>query len=226
MIDLRNVYELAKALNLQNIAHGNVDLDHEELSNIEYLEYVLGEELNFRNMVALAKREQAAGLPHKEFDFTQLNSGVRWQLEQLERLDWIEEGQNLILAGKCRTGKTSLAAHLGHLALKAGHKVSYDTADDFLYIIRRKAEHDKQLRRYRHWLNCSVIILDDVMYTNMSEEDMTLFYRTLMLLNETRSIILVTNRELSAWKDTIADQHLVETLLDRISGNSQIIRLT
>ena len=45
------------------------------------------------------------------------------------------------------------------------------------------------------------------------------------LLNETRSIIFITNRELSAWIDAAEDKHLCQTL-DRMTVNCQIVRLT
>ena len=51
-------------------------------------------------------------------------------------------------------------------------------------------------------------------------------YRAVTFLNETRSIIFITNREISAWLDAVEDKHLCQTLLDRITANCQIIRLT
>ena len=70
-----------------------------------------------------------------------------------------------------------------------------------------------------------VIIIDDMMYTSVRNEDLVKFYHSIMLLNETRSIIFITNRELSSWVDAAEDKHLMQTLIDRITVNSQIIRL-
>ncbi|WP_278320464.1 ATP-binding protein [Herbinix hemicellulosilytica] len=55
---------------------------------------------------------------------------------------------------------------------------------------------------------------------------MQVFYRAVTFLNETRSIIFITNRELSAWIDVADDKHLCQTLLDRMTVNCQIVRLT
>ncbi|MGI6527692.1 MAG: hypothetical protein ACOX25_10090 [Caldicoprobacterales bacterium] len=38
--------------------------------------------------------------------------------------------------------------------------------------------------------------------------------------------IFITNRELSAWIDAAEDKHLCQTLLDRMTVNCQIVRLT
>ena len=127
--------------------------------------------------------------------------------------------------GKCGCGKTSLAAHLGRKALEAGIKVSYNTFDDFLYTINNKDASDKQMRRFRYFTASSLIIIDDMMYTGVREADLVKFYHSIMLLTETRSIIFITNRELSSWLEATEDRHLMQTLIDHITANSQIIRL-
>ncbi|MGI6717087.1 MAG: ATP-binding protein [Eubacteriales bacterium] len=61
---------------------------------------------------------------------------------------------------------------------------------------------------------------------NQPGQNCRLFYRAVTFLNETRSIIFITNRELSAWIDAAEDKHLCQTLLDRMTVNCQIVRLT
>ena len=68
---------------------------------------------------------------------------------------------------------------------------------------------------------CDLIIIDDVFYVEPTRAELQVFYRAVTFLNETRSIIFITNRELSAWIE-----HLCQTLLDRITANCQIVRLT
>ena len=50
-------------------------------------------------------------------------------------------------------------------------------------------------------------------------------YHALTFLNEERSLIIVTNRELSAWAEGAEDEHMVNTLVSRLAAGSQIIRL-
>ena len=225
MTSITEIQELARTLNLQNIAKGIIDLSHDKESNLAYLKDVLQKEVDKREEFAVLRREKAGRLPKKEFVTTNINSGIAWQIERLEELEWIEKDQNLILIGKCGCGKTSLAAHLGRKALEAGIKVSYNTFDDFLYTINNKDASDKQMRRFRYFTASSLIIIDDMMYTGVRNEDLVKFYHSIMLLNETRSIIFITNRELSSWLEATEDRHLMQTLIDRITVNSQIIRL-
>ncbi len=67
--------------------------------------------------------------------------------------------------------------------------------------------------------------IDDVMYANIMPEDLPLFYRAVSFLNEERNLIIISNRELSGWINAAEDTHLMQTLVDRITANSQIIRL-
>lgn len=225
MTSITEIQELARTLNLQNIAKGVIDLSHDKESCLAYLKEILQKEVNKREEFAVLRREKAGRLPKKEFVKTSINSGIAWHIERLEELEWIEKDQNLIVIGKCGCGKTSLAAHLGRIALEAGIKVSYNSYEDFLYTIDNKATSEKQRRRFRYLTQCSLIVIDDMMYAGIREEDLVKFYHSIMLLNETRSIIFITNRELSSWVDAAGDKHLMQTLIDRITANSQIIRL-
>ena len=225
MASIGEIKELARQLGLYNIAKGYVDLADEKLSNLDYIASVLQGEVNIREQTALVKREKISRLPHKVFIKEKVGSGTAWQIEQLESLDWIDKEQNLVIIGKCGSGKTSLAAHLGKLALESGEKVAYATVSDFIYTVLHKDETNKQRDRFKYFQSCSLIILDEVMYTRLTPEDLTVFYQYIMLLSETRSIVCITNRELSAWADGAFDRHLMQTLVDRITNGAQVIRL-
>ncbi len=219
------IRELARRLQLYNLARGDIALDG-SAANLNYLKSVMQQEADLRERSRYIKLEQESRLPRKEFFKEKLNSGVRWQIEQLENLSWIESDQNLFLIGKCGTGKTALAGMLGRKALAANLKVSYCTIEKFLYTVRNKDRITKQQQRYKFWLSSSLIIVDDMMYARLTDEDLMLFYHTIMLLNETRSIVIITNRELSEWIRTGNDSHLTQTLIERLSENSQQLRLT
>ena len=225
MADLIELYEKSRLLNLQNLAHGYIDLNRETVSNLDYLDYILSAELELRGQAAIKRNKNASRLPDKLFDPEKLKPGIAWQVEQLETLSWIDEEQNIVIIGKCDTGKTTLAAHIGQMALSKKESVYYCNIEEFLRVVRNKDSSRKTKKIYRYMLNCSVIIIDDVMYASITPEDLPVFYRAVSFLNETRSLIIITNRELSAWISAAEDTHLMQTLVDRITANSQIIRL-
>ena len=219
MADLIELYEKARLLNLQNLAHGKIDLNQETVSNIDYLDYILSQELELRRQAAIKRHTNASRLPKREFDPARLKPGIAWQVEQLENMQWINEGQNLVIIGKCDTGKTTLAAHIGQIALRKKEAVYYCNIEEFLRVIKNKDKSRRTEIIYRYLLDC------DVMYANIMPEDLPLFYRAVSFLNEERSLIIITNRELSGWINAAEDTHLMQTVVARITANSQIIRL-
>ena len=225
MADLIEIYKKARALNLQNIAHGNIDLNVETVSNLDFLNYVLTRELEERAKRSIQKKSGASRLPNKEYDPERVSQGIAWQIDEYKNMEWINTEQNLVVIGKCDTGKTTLAAHIGQMALNRKEAVYYCNIEEFLRVIKNKDSSRKTEKIYRYMLDCSVIIIDDVMYANITSEDLPIFYRAVSFLNEARSLIIITNRELSGWIIAADDTHLMQTLVDRITANSQIIRL-
>lgn len=164
----------------------------------------------------------------KDWNFSKnMRDIMGWKEDSTEAAIWrrIDEGQNLVIIGKCDTGKTTLAAHIGQIALRKKETVYYCNIEEFLRVIKNKDKSRKTEIIYRYMLDCSVIIVDDVMYANIMPEDLPLFYRAVSFFNEERSLIIITNRELSGWISAAEDTHLMQTLVDRITADSQIIRL-
>ena len=226
MADITEIRELAKKLNLWNIARGYIDLNDEKLSNLDYLQMILQKELEIRARQKQIKLRRASKLPNKVFDASNLNKGLEWQIKQLSHLMWLNEDQNVILLGKCGTGKTSLAVHLAETAIDKGHKTYYAPIDTFVSIVENKDINPKAGAAFSYMRECNLIIIDDVFYLEPIRSELQAFYRAVTFLNETRSIIFITNREISTWLDVAEDKHLCQTLLDRITANCQIIRLT
>lgn len=104
-------------------------------------------------------------------------------------------------------------------ALEKGAKVIYITLDDLL------VESKIKKKVWNNILNADLVIIDDVFYIAPTEEELILIYKIMMFLQETRSIIIVTNRPLSSWKEMKVDSHLMETLQKRFMLDTQIISL-
>lgn len=226
MEDTSRIMEYARKLNMQNLVHGYIELESKPgMTNLEYLEYILSQEVEMREEKAYVKREKESRLPYKEFIKAKVNDGLAWQIDRLESLQWLDEMQNLIIIGKCDTGKTSLASHLGRKALENGERVSYVTITRFLEIISRKDKINKFHNLWRQIAQSSVVIIDDMMYARIPDEDLPPLYFALNFLNESRSLIVITNRELSSWAEGAFDEHMVDTLIARLTTGSQIIRL-
>lgn len=219
MADAKEIQELAKILNLQNIANGTIDLNQETISNMDYLYQILLEEVNIRSANKLKEAKKASRLKQMNFDETKITDGLKWQLSKIREINFANKKQNIFIVGDCSTGKTSLASTIGLDALEKGAKVIYLTLDELL----TEAKLKKGI--WNNILNSDVLILDDVFYISPKDEELIEIYKLLMFLQETRSIILITNRTLNSWKNMKVDTHLIETLAKRLLQDAQIITL-
>ncbi len=225
MATIAELQVLAQKLGLTHMAEGAIDLNNESLSNLDYLKRVLEQEVEARENEAFDRRKKSSNLPHRTFITSKLNNGVKWHVEQLERLDWVEQAEDLVIIGRCDAGKTSLAVYLATIALKDGRRVYYCNIDEFLQILRNKDHVDKYHRKFRYILSCDMLIIDELMYVTLAEQDLPLFYRAVNFLKEERSLVYITNRELTEWPQAAEDRHLMETLTQKIISSSQVIRL-
>lgn len=225
MAIINDIYELAKKLNLWNIARGDVDLTDRSLSNLEFLEKVLSEEIRFREESKIVKLRKVSKLPNMNFDEERLTDGIKWHYRKLLQLDWIEGSVNLVVIGSCGVGKTSMVTSLGLNAINDENKVYYCKFDEFLNIIKNKDTVQKYKKTFDYIKECDVIVIDELFYLSILIVDLELVYKTIIFLNESRSLVLITNRELSDWKDVCDDKHLVTTFLERLTKGSEIIRL-
>lgn len=94
------------------------------------------------------------------------------------------------------------------------------TISRLLEIIERKDRSDRHQRQFRYITQPSVVIIDDMMYARIPDEHLPKLYHALTFLNETRSLIVITNRELSTWSNGAEDTHMVETLVSRLTAGS------
>ena len=141
------------------------------------------------------------------------------QLQQIEQINFRNSTENFMIVGDCATGKTSLASEIGGYALTKLAKVQYITQEDLLLAIRNQSP------RWKKILKSEMLIIDDVFYIAPTDAELTTFYKAITFLSETHSLVIVTNRKLSEWKDMGADRNLAETLRKRLMANAQLIHL-
>lgn len=217
MANIHSIQEKAKRLNLQNLANGRIDLLSYNPTQLTLIDNILEQELFARHNKKTYKNLKESKLPNKEFDFTKQPKVIAWQIEKLMQFEWLQNAENIFVIGECGTGKTSLLATFGRKAIESGYKVLYLTIDEFM---SKDAKMDTKLK------DSDLIVLDDVMYLTLTEVELQKLYRSLTFLNETRSLAIITNRELSSWLSAATDTHLMQTLLDRLIAGSQTLRLS
>ena len=91
--------------------------------------------------------------------------------------------------------------------------------------MREKIVGGRETKRYKDIESCDILILDDFIYLKLSNEDMVILYKTLLSINESHSIIVISNRKIQNFVDAVEDKFLMNTLVDRLKNNSHIVIL-
>ena len=216
------IREMARKLNLYNVAR--METYETELSPVDYLSYILQYEIDERKRRSVENNRKQSRLP-KSSGKEEFNGITNWTIAKLKKCDWIREERNLVISGKCGTGKTALATMLGEKAIEQGYKVKYVKSDALIDCLHQKNDNTSYRRIYESLVASDLIIIDEMMYLPISEEDLRVLYKGLIFLNESRSIIIVTNRMLADWDNACRDKHTIETLKDRLINDAEIIYL-
>ena len=219
MADIAEIKELAKSLNLMNVYKGVIDISDEKVSNLDYLYNILKQEVDIRKENKITKLLAESRLPKKIFDDSIISQGLKWQLKEIEKIDFKNIKQNIVIVGEVATGKTSLATYITRTAIQKGAKAIYFAEEDFIEAYKiRKTMRSKIL-------HSDLIVLDELFYLTPADVNLVYLYKTIMFLAETRSFIFVTNRPLSEWENMNVDKHIVTTFRQRIMTDAQLIHL-
>ncbi|HOV25274.1 MAG TPA: IS21-like element helper ATPase IstB [Pseudobacteroides sp.] len=195
-----------------------------DLSFEEYLYCLLEKECDMRYDNMLKKRVRMAEFPYKkyleELIVEDLPEDDRKKLKLLKTLDFVKEGQNVILAGNPGTGKTHIAIGLGIKACLEGYKVWFTTVPLFITMLK-EARSQKTLRNFENrFLKYDLVILDELGYISFDKEGAELLFTNLSLRAGRKSTIITTNLSFERWDEVFQDPIMTAAMTDRLTTYS------
>ena len=135
------------------------------LGHAELLQVLCEDELARRDAAKITRRIKAARFPAEatleNFDFGYNPELPAAQIRDLARLEFIAAGQGIIAYGPVGTGKSHLAAALGHQACRRGHDVSFTTCSRLLAHLAGGHADRSFEARVRKLAAITVLIIDD-----------------------------------------------------------------
>ncbi len=225
--------DLLQALRLSHVEADLASLyEQARLHSLTYeafLRRVLSLEIEGRKLAAQHKRLKAARLPMRktleEFDFAFQPSLNERQIWELAELSFIQTKTNIVFLGPPGVGKTHLSIGLAVKALEVGYSVVFTTlahlATDLV-----SAPHPVALKaRMRRYLAAQVLVIDEVGYTKLSEEQANLLFALVRDRYEQGSIILTSNTSFSEWGALLGNEVLATALLDRLLHHAEAISI-
>lgn len=199
----------------------------EKKSYAQYLETLLGIEVEEQECHAIQRRMQEAKFPRiktlEEFDFDKNPLVNPASIRQLAEGDYINRSEPIVFIGGCGTGKTHLLTALGVAACKQKRRVRFTTAANLINELI-EAQREGVLRRaLARWSRYEVLAIDEVGYVPFVETGAELLFQVIDERAEKAAILLTTNLPFSEWTQVFPNQRLCKALLDRITDQAHII---
>jgi DNA replication protein DnaC len=195
-----------------------------------FLERLLSAELEGREQKAIARRLKAARIPSKKtldgFDFSFQPTLSERRLRELADLSFVRTCTNIVFLGPPGTGKTHLSLALADRALTAGYSVLFTQLSELAQSLE-SASHPGLLRqRLRRYIAPSLLVIDEVGYTRLSQEQAHHFFELVAARYEHGSIILTSNTSFAGWGHLLGgDEVLATALLDRLLHHAEVLSI-
>ncbi len=228
-----NIKAFTKDIGLPGIRK-NYEILIEEFKNKEndysgFLYKLLELEYYSRQKSREQSRIRQAGFPYRkyldELNLNDLPDDAKNKLSDLEKLDFIKNGRNIILAGNPGTGKTHISIGLGIKACLNGYKVLFTTVPRLITKIK-ESRSEKTLRYLENrFEKYDLVICDEFGYISFDKEGAELLFSHLSLRAGIKATIITTNLSFDRWSEIFGDTVLTAAMVDRLTHKAHILNM-
>jgi DNA replication protein DnaC len=174
----------------------------------------------------LAEAKLPPGKTLDTFDFEAVPVISKAQVMALAAGDaWLNQGANLILFGPPGTGKSHLAAALGHTLIENGWRVLFARTTDLvqrLQIARRELVLEAAIAKLDKY---HLLILDDLAYVTKDQAETSVLFELIGARYERRSLLVTANQPFGQWGKIFPDQAMTLAVVDRLVHHATIFEM-
>lgn len=222
-----------KILRLSGVLH-TLDLRAREaiegnLSFVEFLLRLLGDEVERREANQLGLRLQRAGFEHERtletFDFGFNSALPKAQIIDLAAGGFVGRKRNVLLIGPSGVGKSHVAQAIGHRICRRGGRVLFIGAHQMLTELRAARADQSYERRMARFVVPELLIVDDIGLRSLKDDEPEDLYEVIRRRYERGSMVITSNRAVEEWYGLFGDALLASAAMDRLLHEAEIVEM-
>jgi DNA replication protein DnaC len=174
----------------------------------------------------LADARLLSGKTLDSFDFNAVPMVSRAHVMALAANDgWLEKGSHILCFGPPGSGKSHLAAGLGHALVETGFRVLFTRTTDLvqrLQVARQALALEAAIAKLDKY---HLLILDDLAYVQKSQAETSVLFELIAARYEHRSLLITANQPFKDWGNVFPDPAMTVAAIDRLVHHSVIFEM-
>jgi DNA replication protein DnaC len=196
----------------------------QHLAHADFLELLLADEVTRRDANSASLRARAAGLdPAMRVETWDPTAKVRYDQQlwnELVSLRFLDNAHGALVIGPVGTGKTHLAAALGHIAVRRRVSVLMVRADKLFKILKGARLDNTLAAEMRRLAHVQLLIIDDFCLQSLDATETADFYELVVERHQKASTVVTSNRGPDEWLGLMADVLLAQSAVDRLTSTA------
>jgi DNA replication protein DnaC len=190
------------------------------------MEHEVAERARRRTARHLLEARLPVGKTLDRFDFAAVSSVSKARITALAEGDsWLDQGTNILLFGPPGTGKSHLAAALGHAMVDAGYRVLFTRTTDLVQHLQTARQELKLASAIEKLDKYHLLVLDDLSYVRKSQAETSVIFELISARYERRSLLITANQPFGAWDSIFPDPAMTVAAIDRLVHHSIILEM-
>lgn len=197
----------------------DADLGYEDFLNL-----ILFDELQFRKNVRQQRLIKAAGFRSNAslegITYAANRNFEKRTIQELSKMNFLDDGINIMIYGATGVGKTYLATALGNHVCRNGRPVIFFKMNLLLEKIGLCRAEGNYLNFLKKIHACDLLIIDDFGIKALSKQQYQDLYDVLDERDNGKSTIVTTQLPSENWNEVIEDPLVCEAISDRLTARS------
>jgi len=197
-------------------------------AHVELLSRLVEGETHLRMDRATQRRIKAARFPViktlEQFDWSWPKTINRPQIQNLFRLQFVEQKANVVFLGGVGLGKSHLAVALGYQACLQGHRTLFTSAADIINTLSAAQAAHRLKIELRRYLNPALLIIDELGFMPIDKHGADMIFQVISQRYEQGAIVLTTNKAFKTWPAIFNNDSVVTSaILDRLLHHAETV---